>query len=114
MIGKINSNSNIFKYNSLVNNQRSINYGTTIDNSVQFSNPSFLAASNPIVKQTVVNQPSTMLSANDNEKYLALVSFLQNAPISPNSEGVSATKQLDILLKNVVSLARTFKLLSSI
>ncbi|MBQ7287318.1 MAG: hypothetical protein IJW73_06120 [Candidatus Gastranaerophilales bacterium] len=107
MIGKINSNSNIFKYNSLVNNQRSINYGTTLDNSVQFSNPSFLAASNPIVKQTVVNQPSTTLSAKDNEKYVALASFLQNAPISPNSEGVSATKQLDILLKNGKLLAKS-------
>ena len=43
----------------------------------------------------------------DNEKYVALVSFLQNAPISPNSEGVSATKQLDILLKNGKLLAKS-------
>lgn len=42
----------------------------------------------------------TQLSAKDTEKYVYLVNYLKDAPISQNSENTSAIKQLDCLLKN--------------
>ena len=60
-----------------------------------------------ISKAQVINQPNTTLNETDKKKYLELVQFLKNVPNSPNSENVSASKQLETLLKNGKLLAKT-------
>ena len=42
----------------------------------------------------------TSLSSNDKEKFLYLLNFMRNFPISVNSEGMSVSKQLEYLLRN--------------
>lgn len=50
---------------------------------------------------------STLLNSEDKVKYEFLIKYLKDLPISPNSNGIQARKQLDILLKNGKLLSRS-------
>ena len=50
---------------------------------------------------------NTSLNALDRQKYIYLLTFMSNYPISNNAEGLSCAKQLELLLKNGKLLSRS-------
>lgn len=50
---------------------------------------------------------NTTLSKTDSEKYTFLLNNLKNAPLSKNAEGLTPSRQLDVLLKNGKLLAKS-------
>ena len=50
---------------------------------------------------------NTSLTDSDRKKYTYLLDFMKNYPISQNAEGLSCSKQLELLLKNGTLLSRS-------
>ena len=78
------------------------------------NNVSF-AATNPvsnqnlkqITKTSVINQPQTALNQEQQQKYIKLLDVLKNLQPSPNSFGLTPSKQLDVLLRSGKLLAKS-------
>ena len=73
------------------------------------SSPSFSAKNTAnilpnVSKPSIIN---TSLSAEAYQKYIYLLNFMRNLPVSENAEGFSPAKQLEFLLKNGKLLSRS-------
>ena len=58
-------------------------------------------------QSAVFTNIQTTLSKQDKEKYAHLVKFLSNLPVSPNSDGLTPNKQLELLLKTGKLLSKS-------
>ena len=71
-----------------------------------FSSQNF--TSKALLNQTYsVNKINTTLNQNEQKKYIELLSYLKNLPYSRNSQNITPSKQLEILLKNGKLLSKT-------
>ena len=100
MVNSINSNNfKLFNSISFKNNSNQV---------IAQPLPSKITTQNSILPYTSApSKISTFLSADDVQKYLYLLNFMRDYPVSPNSEGMSPSKQLEYLLRNGKLLSRS-------
>lgn len=98
MLQSVSLNTNN-TYNSYRNCQKKASNNPEIS-----SDKNLTFSSNKLNKLTPVN---TVLSDSQKEKYVFLMNYLKDAPISSNSDNMSCNKQLDYLLKSGKLLAKS-------
>ncbi len=100
MVNSINSNNfKLFNSISFKNNSNQV---------IAQPLPSKITTQNSILPYTSApSKISTFLSADDVQKYLYLLNFMRDYPVSPNSEGMPPSKQLEYLLRNGKLLSRS-------